>query len=110
MSSALWESILLVRLRTSRESTINTAKIAAKENPGQGENALSSVHYIYCFSVGANAKSPFVYIQSKDETENALAESCVTIVRPTGLDLEEECPCGTYWYEPLSYCISKPMN
>ncbi|RUP45192.1 hypothetical protein BC936DRAFT_148503 [Jimgerdemannia flammicorona] len=122
---------------------VKTAKIAAEENPGQGENALSPVHYIYCSSIrqnlgpastndqrltshaasslftstiqGANARSHFLYLKSKGETENALAESCnlsrVTTVRPTGLDVEEERPRGTYWYETLVFdYINRPLN
>ncbi|RUP20092.1 hypothetical protein BC936DRAFT_139272 [Jimgerdemannia flammicorona] len=37
---------------------VKTAKIAAEENPGQGENALSPVHYIYCSSIVRTASSP----------------------------------------------------
>ncbi|RUS33534.1 hypothetical protein BC938DRAFT_471202 [Jimgerdemannia flammicorona] len=85
---------------------VKTAKIAAEENPGQGENALSPVHYIYCSSIGANARSHFLYIitiQGRDRecSSRVCNLSRVTTVRPTGLDVEEERPRGTYWYVRL---------
>ncbi|RUS18114.1 hypothetical protein BC937DRAFT_89138 [Endogone sp. FLAS-F59071] len=94
---------------------VNSAKIAAEENPGNDEGALSPIHYVYCSSVGANANSPFLYMRSKGETENALADKCgfsrVTIVRPSGLDVEEPRARGNYWYETLIFnYITGPLN
>ncbi|RUP47916.1 hypothetical protein BC936DRAFT_145175 [Jimgerdemannia flammicorona] len=92
-----------------------TRKAATEENLGQSENVLSLVHYIYYSSIGANARLHFLYLKSKGETENALAESCnlscIMTVRLTGLDVEEECPCGTYWYETLVFdYINRLLN
>ncbi|RUS20107.1 hypothetical protein BC937DRAFT_86339 [Endogone sp. FLAS-F59071] len=81
-------------IQIEQDYVINIAAIVAEENPSQDDKqALSPVHFVYCSSIGAKASSPFLYFRTKGETENILRETSsftrMTIVRPSGLEVEE---------------------
>lgn len=80
--------------KIDHDYVVNSAKLIAEENPAQG-GGLSPVHFLYCSSSGASKSSPFLYPQSKGQTEEDLTNvgfQRVSIFRPRFLTIEEERP------------------
>ncbi|KAH8552884.1 hypothetical protein BGW37DRAFT_487560 [Umbelopsis sp. PMI_123] len=78
--------------KIDHDYVVNTAKIIAEENPGS-DGELSPVHFLYCSSGGSNKNSPFLYMQSKGQTECDLIDTGfkrVSIFRPGFLTVEEK--------------------
>ncbi|KAI8148156.1 hypothetical protein BJV82DRAFT_654023 [Fennellomyces sp. T-0311] len=97
--------------RIDQGYVLNSAKIIAEENKS-ATSALSPVHFLYCSSGGANKNSPFLYIQSKGQTEEGIAKTGfqrVSIFRPGYLEVVEPRP-RTRWPEHISGYIISPIN
>ncbi|KAI9284921.1 hypothetical protein BC943DRAFT_337825 [Umbelopsis sp. AD052] len=80
--------------RIDHDYVVNSAKIIAEENPGT-DGGLSPVHFLYCSSGLSNKNSPFLYFQSKGQTEEDLINTGfkrVSIFRPGYLQIEEQRP------------------
>ncbi|KAI9310922.1 hypothetical protein BX666DRAFT_2001616 [Dichotomocladium elegans] len=77
---------------------VQSAKIIVEENKLPSET-LSPVHFLYCSSTGANKSSPFLYPQSKGQTEDGISKAGfarVSIFRPGFLMVEEPRPSARF--------------
>ncbi|KAI9247156.1 hypothetical protein BDA99DRAFT_526220 [Phascolomyces articulosus] len=80
--------------RIDQYYVVNSAKIIAEENKPESTTTtkLSPVHFLYCSSGGSNKNSPFLYPQSKGQTEESIIQAGferVSIFQPGFLEVEQ---------------------
>ncbi|KAJ8652726.1 hypothetical protein O0I10_011608 [Lichtheimia ornata] len=104
--------------RIDQGYVLNSAKIIAEENKPVSDNtstsvpSLSPVHFLYCSSAHSNPNSPFLYPQSKGQTEQGIINTGfqrVSIFHPGYLELEEPRP-RTRLLETTFGSVISPIN
>ncbi|KAI8092249.1 uncharacterized protein B0P05DRAFT_525448 [Gilbertella persicaria] len=98
-------------IKIDQTYVLNSAKIIAEENK-PSDSKLAPVHFLYCSSAGSNKDSMFLYIKTKGQTEEALAETGfekVSIFNPAFLETVE--PRTRFRaMERISFTIFQPIN
>ncbi|KAG0048317.1 Protein fmp52, mitochondrial [Gryganskiella cystojenkinii] len=84
--------------KIDQQYVLDSARFIHEHAPKDPVTGLSKVHFLYCSSGGASSKSFLLYMRTKGETEEALAEigfERVTIVQPAYLKVVEPRDSGS---------------